>query len=55
MCEDTKHLPGQAVARFRRQFGDQPTRAIHEVLAADVVAALVKEEVGSYRDGCIRH
>jgi hypothetical protein len=40
----------QAVARFRRQFGDQPTRAIDEVLAADVVAALVKEEVGSYRD-----
>ena len=41
---------GQAVARFRRQFGDQPTRAIHEVLAADVVTALVKEEVGSYRE-----
>ena len=41
---------GQAVARFRRQFGDQPTRAVHEVLAADLVSAVVKEEVGAYRD-----
>jgi hypothetical protein len=39
----------QAVAQFRRQFGDQPTRAMAEVLPADVVAAAVEEEVGEFR------
>jgi hypothetical protein len=40
----------QAVERFRRQVGDQPTRAMGEVLPADVVAAVVKEEGGGFRD-----
>jgi len=39
----------RAVVQFRRQFGDQPTRAMGAVLAADVVAAAVKEEVGEFR------
>ena len=40
---------GQAVARFRRQFGDQPTRAMSDVLCADVVATVFEEEVGAFR------
>lgn len=39
----------RAVVQFRRQFGDQPTRAMGAVLPADVVAAAVKEEVGEFR------
>ena len=41
---------GQAVARFRRQFGDQPTRAMSEVLPCEVLAAVVEEEVGAFRE-----
>ncbi|MBI3067506.1 MAG: IS4 family transposase [Betaproteobacteria bacterium] len=40
----------EAVARFRRQFGDQPTRAMRKVLPADVLAAAVEEEVGAFRE-----
>lgn len=40
----------QAVAQFRRQFGDQPTRAMGEVLPAEVLAAAVEEEVGAFRE-----
>jgi len=40
----------QAVSRFRQQFGDQPTRAMREVLPADVLMAAVEEEVGAFRD-----
>ena len=39
-----------AVEQFRRQIGDQPARAMGEVLPADVVAAVVKEEGGGFRD-----
>lgn len=39
----------QAVMQFRRQFGDQPTRAMGAVLPADVVVAVVDEEVGAFR------
>ena len=38
-----------AVAQFRRQFGDQPTRAMGEVLSGDVVAAMLKAEVAACR------
>jgi hypothetical protein len=41
---------GEAVARFRWQFGDQPTRAMREVLPADVLAAVIEEEAGAFRD-----
>jgi hypothetical protein len=38
------------VERFRRCFGDQPTRAIEAVLPAVQVAQLVSEEVGAHRE-----
>jgi Transposase DDE domain len=39
-----------AVARFRRQFGDQPTQAMRELLPANVLKAVVEEEAGGYRE-----
>jgi len=50
MCEDTKKSLRQAVTRFRRQFGDQPTRAMRQVLAADVLARALEQEVGAFRE-----
>lgn len=38
------------VEQFRRQFGDQPTRALGAVLPNDVLRTLVKEEVGAFRE-----
>jgi hypothetical protein len=40
----------QGVERFRRQFGDQPTRALGAVLPAEDIQKLVAEEVGSFRE-----
>jgi hypothetical protein len=40
----------QAVERFRRQFGDQPTRGLEAMLPRETVAQMVREEVGSWRD-----
>ena len=41
---------GETVAWFRRRFGDQPTGAMREVLPADVLAAVIEEEAGAFRD-----
>lgn len=40
----------QEVGRFRRRFGDRPTAGLEAVLSADVLSALVREEVGEYRE-----
>lgn len=40
----------QAVARFKQDFGDQPTRALGELLPGERVQAIVEEEVGAYRE-----
>ena len=39
----------QEVERFRRQYGDQPTRVLAAVLPGGKVARMVREEVGSWR------
>ncbi|MFP5381236.1 MAG: IS4 family transposase, partial [Gammaproteobacteria bacterium] len=36
--------------QFRRQFGDQPSRALGAVLPNDVLHTLVDEEVGAFRE-----
>ncbi len=40
----------QGVEQFRRQFGDQPTRALGAVLPAAELRKLVVEEVGAFRE-----
>lgn len=40
----------QGISEFRRQFGDQPTRAMQEMLKAEMVAEALNAEVGAYRD-----
>lgn len=39
-----------AVARFKQDFADQPTRALDDPLSPDMVCTLVDEEVGAYRE-----
>ena len=39
-----------AVAQFKHDFADQPTRALDELLSGDAVCAIVDEEVGSFRE-----
>jgi len=38
------------VEQFRRQFGDQPTKALGAVLPSEVLQSLVTEEAGSFRE-----
>ena len=38
------------MALFRRRFGDRPTDGLEAVLPAEVLSALVREEVGEYRE-----
>ncbi len=40
----------RGVEQFRRQFGDQPTRALGAVLPSSVLRTLVEEEVGAVRE-----
>lgn len=40
----------EAVARFRRQFGDQPTQMMAQVLPAQLLRTIVEEQAGAYRD-----
>ena len=40
----------QGIERFRRQFGDQPTRALGVVLPCETLRTLVEEEVGYFRE-----
>ena len=40
----------RGVEQFRRQFGDQPTRALGAVLPGSVLRTLVEEEVGAVRE-----
>ena len=40
----------QGVQQFRRQFGDQPTRALGAVLPGEILRTLVEEEVGAFRE-----
>jgi hypothetical protein len=39
-----------AIAAFRRQFADEPTRALEALIPAAELAGMVEEEVGAYRD-----
>jgi hypothetical protein len=39
-----------AVARFKQDFADRPTRALDELLPREVVCAIVDEEVGGFRE-----
>jgi hypothetical protein len=39
-----------AVARFKRDFADQPTRALDDLLSHEMVCTMVDEEVGAYRE-----
>ena len=38
------------IAALRRQFGDQPTRAMHAVLPTRVLAGALEAEVKAYRE-----
>lgn len=40
----------EGIARFRRQFGDQPTQAMRAVLPAQVLRTVIEEEAGGYRE-----
>ena len=39
-----------AVARFKQDFADRPTRALDERLPSEVVCAIMDEEVGVFRE-----
>jgi hypothetical protein len=39
-----------AIERFRRRVGDQPLQTMGAVLPGKLVAAMVREEVGAYRE-----
>ncbi len=39
-----------AVARFKQDFADRPTRALDDLLSHEMVCAMVDEEVGAYRE-----
>lgn len=40
----------QAVARFKQDFADRPTRALDDLLSHEMVCTMVDEEVGAYRE-----
>lgn len=39
-----------AVARFKQDFADRPTRALDDLLSHEMVCTMVDEEVGAYRE-----
>ena len=50
MVDASKKRLQNGVEQFRRQFGDQPTKALGAVLPSEVLQSLVTEEAGSFRE-----
>ena len=50
MLDATKKRLRHGVERFRRQFGDQPTKALGSILPNSILTSLMTEEVGRYRE-----
>lgn len=50
MVDASKKRLQNGVEQFRRQFGDQPTKALGAVLPSEVLQSLVTEEAGFFRE-----